>query len=95
MPGNTGGIRRGASRPLHPTGILVSVAVGSAHRGLLRDVVPGFPGGDAGGPSIPNHIQCSGGRSGTELGSGDGRARRWEEQVRTGGMTLKRPLLCG
>ena len=47
MPVNTGGIQRGASIPPHPLYILGSVADGSAIRGLLQDIIPWIPGGDA------------------------------------------------
>ena len=53
MPVNPGGIRRGASIPPHPTGILVQVADVSARRGILQDRVTGIPGGDVGGPYYP------------------------------------------
>ena len=74
MPENLVGICHGSLRMPHPLGILVSVADGSARRVILRDGVPGFPGGDTGGPSSTHHIQCDGGRSGLALVSGDGRA---------------------
>ena len=56
MPGNTGEIRRGASRPSHPPGIVAHVVDGSTHRGILQDGVPGIPGSDAGGPSVTHHV---------------------------------------
>ena len=64
-------------------------------RGLLWDGVPGIPGCDPGGPSVPHHIQCGGGRSGSTLGSGDGRVRGRVGQVQTGGMTQNLLLLRG
>ena len=57
MTGNIGGIRRGASIPPHPMGILGQVADVSAHKGILQDIVTGILGGDAGGPSYPHHIK--------------------------------------
>ena len=95
MPGNTGGIRLGASSPPHPTGILVQVADGSVRRGILRDGVTGIPGGDVGGPSYPHHIQCGGGCSGTTLCSGVERERRRAKQAQMGGMTPNRILKRG
>ena len=64
-------------------------------RGLLRDGVPGIPGGDAGGPSVPHHIQCGGGRSGLTLCRSDVIASGWVGQARTGGMAPKHSLLRG
>ena len=49
-----------------------SVADGSAIRGLLRDGIPGIPGGGAGVPSVLHHIQYGGGLSGSTLVIGDG-----------------------
>ena len=66
-----------------------------ARRGVLWDRIPGIPGGDAGGPSVPHHIQCGGGCSGPILGSGGGREIGRAGRERTGGKTPKRPLLCG
>ena len=76
MPGNTGEIRRGASIPSHPPGILAHVVDGSTHRGLLQDGVPGITGSDAGGPSFTHHIKCGGGYSGTTMGRSGGRYSR-------------------
>ena len=93
MPGNPGGIRRGDSSLLNSLGILGQVADCSACRGILQDGVTGILRGDAGGPSITHHIQCGGGCSGLTLVIGGGRESRQAVQVRTVGMTSKRPLL--
>ena len=67
----------------------------SAYRGILQDTVPGIPGGDVGGPSVPHHIQCGGGRSGPTLGSGNGRDSGRAGRAQAGGTTPKCPLLHG
>ena len=95
MPRNPGGILCGASIPLHPPDILGLVADGSTSRGILRDVIPGIPGGDSGGPSVPHRIQCGVGLSSLTLVKGDGRDSVQAGRARTVGTTPKRPLLCG
>ena len=95
MTVKTGGIRRGASIPPDPLDILGSFADGSVSRGLLRGGVSGIPRGGAGGPSVPQHIQCGVRRSGSTLGKGNDRATRRAVRVRTGGTTPKRPILRG
>ena len=62
-------------------------------RGILWVVVPVIRGGGVGGPSVPHHIQCGGGRSGPTLGSGGGRESGRSGRVRRAGTTLKRPIL--
>ena len=62
-------------------------------RGLLWDGVPGIPGCDPGGPSVPHHIQCGGGRSVPTLGSSGGRYIERAGQAWTEGTTPKRPII--
>ena len=49
------------------------VAGGHESRGILRVGLPGFQGGDAGGPAVPQHLHCCGGCGSDALGIGDGR----------------------
>ena len=61
--------------------------------GYYGKMFQGFRGGDAGGTSVPHHIQCGGGCSSMSLGSGGGRERGREGRARTGGTTPKHPLI--
>ena len=89
MTGNPGGIRCGASSLPYPPDVLGAFAYGSAIRKLLRGGIPGIMGGDTGGPSAPQHIQCGGRLSGLTLVSGDGRASGRSGWEWTGGTTPK------
>ena len=93
MPVNIGRIQHGDLSPPHPPDILRLIAYGRSSRGLLQDGIPGFQGGDTGGPSISHHIQCAGERSGLTLGIVDFRESGQAGRVRTGRKTPKRPIL--
>ena len=74
---------------------MVSAADGSMSGGLLLNIITGFPGGDAGGTSVPHHLQFGRGRSGPTLDISGGRERGQVGQERTGGQTPKHPPICG
>ena len=59
------------------------------------ECIAGIPGSDAGGPSLPLHIKCGGGRSGLTMGSGGGRESGRAGQARKIWTTPKRPILRG
>ena len=67
MPGNRGGIQRGASSLTHPPDILGAVVYDRTSGGILRKFIQDFQGGDTGGPSLPHYLQYGGRFSGLAL----------------------------
>ena len=63
--------------------------------GILWDAITGILEDDAGGGSVPHHIQCGSGRSGSILGRCDGRAIGRAGRTLTGRTTPNHHILQG